>query len=84
MSKHIAFPSKRKRGNRNWGKPARIPVLMTEFERAVELLGLTRAQYAYSGPLRLWCQRNRNRVYVPEWLLDQWGMIVEPIHKEVA
>ena len=47
MSEHIAFPSKRKRGNRNWGKPGRIPVLMTEFEREVELLVLTRAQYAY-------------------------------------
>lgn len=57
---------------------------MTEFEREVELLGLTKAQYAHSGPLRLWCQRNRNRVYVPEWLLDEWGMIVEPIYKEVA
>jgi hypothetical protein len=21
-----------------------------------------------------WCERNRNRVYVPEWLLEAWGM----------
>lgn len=84
MSKHIAFPSKRKRGNPNWGKSGRIPPLMTEFEREVELLGLTKAEYADSAPLRLWCQRNRNRVYVPEWMLDEWGITVEPIFKGVA
>ena len=61
-----------------------MPFLITEFEQQVERLGLTKTQYAHSGPLRLWCQRNRNRVYVPEWLLDEWGMTVESIYTGVA
>ena len=27
--------------------------------------------------LRSWCERNRNRVYIPEWLLDEWGFRVD-------
>jgi hypothetical protein len=85
MSRPIVLRGlKRRRGNPNWGKPGRIPTLITEFERQVERLGLTRAQYANSVQLRLWCQGNRNRVYVPEWLLDQWGMTVEAIFSGVA
>jgi hypothetical protein len=87
MSGSIVLPSKRKRGNPNWGQPAkfvRLPTLLTEFERQVEGLGLTKAQYANSAQLRLWCQHNRNRVYVPEWLLEEWGMTVEAIFSGVA
>jgi hypothetical protein len=77
--------TKRKRGNPTWGKPLqRIPVLRTEFEMQVERLELTRAQYANSAELKHWCERNRNRVYIPEWLLDEWGMIVETIFSGVA
>ena len=78
MNEHIAFPSKPKRGNPNWGKYVPIPFLITEFEQQVKLLGLTNIQYADSAELRHWCDRNRNRVYVPEWLLKKWGMTVEP------
>jgi hypothetical protein len=28
--------------------------------------------------LRSWCERNRNRCYVPEWLLDEWDLQVDP------
>lgn len=84
MSKHIAFPSNRKRGNPNWGKFVPIPALITEFEQHVERLGLTKTQYADSMPLRQWCERNRNRYYVPEWLLEEWGMTVEAIFTGVA
>jgi hypothetical protein len=56
MSRPIVLRGlKRRRGNPNWGKPGRIPTLITEFERQVERLGLTRAQYANSVQLRLWC-----------------------------
>ena len=67
-----------KRGNRNWGKPLHpIPTLLTEFDIEVARLGLARLDYVTSRDLRRWCERNRNRVYVPEWLLKEWGMLVD-------
>jgi hypothetical protein len=77
--------AKRGRGNPNWGKFLRpLPVVLTEFEVQVKRLGLGREQYVSSAPLRSWCERNRNRCYVPEWLLDEWGIIVESIFSGVA
>ena len=86
MTRPIVLPgTKRGRGNPNWGKPlARLPVLLTEFEVQVERLGLGKAQYVASAPLRRWCEHNRNRRYVPEWLLGEWGMTVEWIFSGVA
>ena len=69
---------KHKRGNPNWGRP--MPpglVLCTEFEMQVRQLRLTVESYAFSAELRSWCERNRNRFYIPEWLLDQWGIAVD-------
>jgi hypothetical protein len=34
--------------------------------------------YASSHELRRWCERNRNRCYIPEWLLDAWDIPVDP------
>ena len=69
---------KRVRGNPNWGKTlSSIPVFPTEFELQVRRLGLTKREYLTSAPLKMWCQRNRNRVYVPEWLLQEWEMPVD-------
>ena len=69
---------KRLRGNPDWGKfPRAIPALQTEFEKQVARLGLAKSEYMYSAELKHWCDRNRNRVYVPEWLLKEWGMAVE-------
>jgi len=25
--------------------------------------------------LRNWCERNKNRCYIPEWLLEEWGIL---------
>ena len=73
------------RGNPDWGKfPRAAPVLRTEFEKQVERLGLAKSEYMSSVELKHWCGRNRNRVYVPEWLLDEWGMTVEAIFSGVA
>jgi len=75
----------RKRGNPNWGKPPeRCPVVPTEFEMEVKRIGLIKPEYIASTELRRWCERNRNRVYVPEWLLEAWGMEVESIFSGVA
>jgi hypothetical protein len=68
----------RKRGNPNWGRPIPpVPVLATKFELQARQLHLTPEKYASSRELRLWCEQNRNRVYVPEWLLKEWGMPVD-------
>jgi hypothetical protein len=44
--------------------------------KQVARLGLRKSEYATSVTLRRWCDQNRNRVYVPEWLLIEWVMNV--------
>jgi hypothetical protein len=44
----------------------------------VRQLRLTVQAYAYSAELRAWCERNRNTFYIPEWLLEEWGITVDP------
>lgn len=68
---------KRMRGNPDWGKLRPVFALPTQFEIEVARLGLKKSDYVASTALRLWCSHNRNRVYVPEWLLKEWGMQVE-------
>jgi len=68
----------RKRGNPNWGRPMPpTSFLCTEFEMQVRQLRLTVETYAFSAELRTWCERNRNRCYIPEWLLKAWNISVE-------
>jgi hypothetical protein len=70
--------TKRKRGNPNWGRPIPpAPALPTEFELRARHLRLTARMYSSSHELRIWCQQNRNRCYVPEWLLKEWGITVD-------
>ena len=72
---HLAMVRKR-RGNPNWGKPLPFPpAVATEFEGVALRLGLTKETYSSSSQLRIWCLRNSNRCYVPEWLLKEWGII---------
>jgi len=68
----------RRRGNPNWGRP--VPSVLafpTEFERLVKRLRLTPKNYSDSIELKTWCQRNKNRCYIPEVLLEEWGIEVE-------
>lgn len=75
----IPIEYKRKRGNPNWGRPIPpVPALPTEFELQARYLHLTARMYSTSFELRAWCERNRNRCYVPEWLLEEWGITVDP------
>jgi hypothetical protein len=71
----------RKPGNPGWssGRPA-APVSSgpTAFELEAHRLGLTEENYASSDQLRRWCAQNRDRCYVPEWLLKRWGMTTDP------
>jgi hypothetical protein len=57
--------------------PSGRAVLATEFEMQVRQLRLTPEFYVYSAELRCWCEQNRNRCYIPEWLLDAWDIIVD-------
>ena len=64
-----------KRGNPNWGRSGPFPpAIATAFETQVKQLRLTPDQYIASARLRKWCQENRNHYYIPEWLLDEWGL----------
>ena len=54
-----------------------VPHLVTEFEIQVRQLRLHKHDYAASLQLRDWCLQNKDRCYVPEWLLDTWQMTVE-------
>ena len=54
------------------------PAHATEFERRVRQLQLTPEMYVLSRELRDWCWQNRNRCYVPEWLLGEWRITVDP------
>lgn len=86
MARPIVLTGKsRRRGNPKWGQPPlRIRALPTEFEILVKRLGLTKREYISSTELKRWCEHNRNRVYVPDWLLEAWGMQVESIFSGVA
>jgi hypothetical protein len=69
----------RKRGNPNWGKPAPdAPYVATAFEEQVRKLELTEQTCGASEKLRQWCERNKDRCYIPEWLLKQWRITVDP------
>jgi hypothetical protein len=69
----------RKRGNTHWARhmPPGRAVLATDFENQVRQLRLTPEFYVYSAELRTWCEHNRNRCYVSEWLLEEWGVPVD-------
>jgi hypothetical protein len=81
MEKRFLLPAMRgKRGNPEWGRSVpSIPTLVTEFERQVRQLGLTKETCAGSAELRKWCAINRNRCYIPERLLEAWGISVDSL-----
>jgi len=81
--KALDLPPRRRRGNPEWGKLKPVHVVITEFETEVARLGLKKSGYVASAALKRWCTHNRNRVYVPEWLLAEWGMRVDP-HSSAA
>jgi len=75
----------RRRGNPNWGRPVPPPLAVaTEFELKVRQLRLTADSYTSSAALRSWCEQNVNRCYVPEWLLQEWCITVDPYFSGAA
>jgi hypothetical protein len=69
----------RKRGNPNWCQPGSwiVPHVVTAFEIQVCQLRLEKHDYVTSFQLKNWCLQNKDRRYVPEWLLDAWKMTVD-------
>jgi hypothetical protein len=80
VAKQLAISqAARKRGNPNWGKPIEsVPPVPTAFEEQVQKLGLNDQTCATSEKLKVWCERNKDRCYIPEWLLKQWRLSVDP------
>lgn len=65
--------------NYRWSKGVPPPVppdRPTHFELEVERLGLNgdRRKLFACEKLRKWAERNRDRKYIPEWLLNAWGL----------
>jgi hypothetical protein len=58
----------------NWLKL--LPTGPTAFELKVKRLGLANSpeKWTESPRLREWVKLNKNRRYVPEWLLDAYGL----------
>lgn len=44
----------------------------TAFEKQVRKLGLVLWTCVASKELRQWCELNKDRCYIPEWLLERW------------
>jgi hypothetical protein len=40
--------------------------------------------YTSSPELRIWCEQNRNRIYIPEWLLQEWDITVDALSSGAA
>jgi hypothetical protein len=57
-----------------------MPVLgvPTAFDEQARKLGLNEQTCATSNELRQWCHRNKDRCYIPEWLLKRWRISVDP------
>jgi hypothetical protein len=57
-----------------------MPVLAvpTAFDEQARKLGLNEQKCVASEELRHWCERNKDRCYIPEWLLKQWRITVDP------
>jgi hypothetical protein len=65
------------KSNSNWGKPCGdIPNTPTSFEEMVRRLKLSEKDYRSSIPLKEWAQKHKDSKYVPQDLLEEWGIVV--------
>ena len=56
------------------GRPRRSDCV----EKQVQKLGLNDQTCAMSDKLKQWCERNKDRCYIPEWLLKRLRISVDP------
>jgi hypothetical protein len=65
----------KRRGNPNWGKAAPYTAAgPSSFETVVKTLGLVPRQFEASVSLKDWVLKNKHNKYVPQELLQAWGM----------
>lgn len=69
-------PSRKRSGNPNWGRPMDylMPTIPSAFDDKVKALNLQPDRYAQSKELRTWTRLNYKTRYVPEILLEAWGL----------
>jgi hypothetical protein len=68
----------RNKGNPNWGKAGGdIPNATTSFEEMVRRLKLSEKEYRSSIPLKKWAEKHKDSKYVPQDLLEAWGIVVK-------
>jgi hypothetical protein len=68
----------RNKGNPNWGKPVGgVPNTPTSFDEMARRLKLTEKEYWGSVPLKEWAQKHKDSKYVPQDLLEAWGIEVK-------
>lgn len=63
-----------RRMNRRHGNWAVPTTMTTAFETRARELNLIAATYFDSEDLPRWCEDNREKCYIPEWLLKAWGL----------
>jgi hypothetical protein len=65
----------RNKGNSNWGKTrGDVPNTPSSFEQMARRLNLSEGQYRGSTALKQWAQKHKDSKYVPQDLLDAWGI----------
>ncbi len=65
----------RNKGNSNWGKTGGdIPIVPSSFEEMARRLKLSKNEYRGSTTLKQWAQKHKNSKYVPQDLLEAWGL----------
>ena len=63
------------KGNRSWGKPSEdILNTPSSFEQIVRQLKLAEKEYRSSTALKQWAQKHKDSKYVPQDLLEAWGI----------
>jgi hypothetical protein len=67
--------SLRNQHNSNWGQPyGDSPITKTSFEETVRQLKLSEREYRSSIPLLQWARKHKDSKYVPQDLLEAWGI----------
>jgi hypothetical protein len=60
-----------------WGMMRAWRNYPTAFEEQLKKLGLNEQTCVDSVELRQWCERNKDRCYIPELLLARWRIAVD-------
>jgi hypothetical protein len=66
------------KGNKKWGShipPEPKPDKPTAFEITAHQLQLKPKDYKTSGPLKSWAAKHYKSRFVPEKLLEHWGLV---------